>query len=418
MKRISLIMACAILIISCLIMPTFASESVTVSVNDVTAFREDTVTFTASLGKQIKVGSGSVVVSYNESALELVSGAWSLPQPTDGTMFITNFNKSLKKGAFAYDKETEEPKVTGAVFSVKFKVKDTAKFETSEVKLTVSLFDENNNPHTVTNKAGRLTVACSHKFTIDSPTVCTVCGYNLPEVPEHSHNFSDKWSSNSSGHYHSCSGCDVSKDFESHKFDGPCDESCSVCGYTRGSTHTSSAVWNTEADKHWRVCKDCGIRVDEGEHIPGPAPTENSEQKCVVCAYVLAPALDHVHVPTEEFFSDETHHWNGCHCDMQVNKEEHKWDEEEILLEPTYKKEGKRKLTCSICGATKTEVLSKLPPPTLPEKTTVAITTVADTDDTRTITISCSGSITGASAALVAIGALGIAVVAKKKNEE
>ena len=157
-----------------------------------------------------------------------------------------------------------------------------------------------------------------------------------------------------------------------HTFDNPCDAVCADCGYERGVLHTYDIQWKTDDGKHWNECKDCGLKVNEGEHIAGPEATEYTAQKCTVCGYVLAPALDHEHKGGDVLSSDESGHWTQCECGHQENKTEHTWDEGVVLIEPTTKENGEKLLTCTACGYSKTVVMEKLE---IPERTTAAITT-------------------------------------------
>ena len=53
------------------------------------------------------------------------------------------------------------------------------------------------------------------------------------------------------------------------------------------------------------------------------------------------------------------------------NSASHKWDDGKVTTEPTTSAEGVRTFTCTVCGATRTEAIDKLPPVT----TTVPVTT-------------------------------------------
>lgn len=49
---------------------------------------------------------------------------------------------------------------------------------------------------------------------------------------------------------------------------------------------------NADADKHYHVCtqEGCGAKDDGEAHTPGAPATEDTDQVCTVCGYVIAPA--------------------------------------------------------------------------------------------------------------------------------
>ena len=75
---------------------------------------------------------------------------------------------------------------------------------------------------------------------------------------------------------------------------------CTVCGQLYGTLapHVWSETYlveNADQEKHYHVCETCGIK-DEGEdHIPGPDATEDQDQICTVCGYIMKNATGHVH---------------------------------------------------------------------------------------------------------------------------
>ena len=162
---------------------------------------------------------------------------------------------------------------------------------------------------------------------------CTVCNYIIAPALAHKHNYSTTLTGNMSGHWYACSGCSDRKDFDSHKFDSLCDPSCSECGYERGILHTYGSSYKTTDSMHWHECTNCGQKINEGEHIAGPEATEYESQKCVVCKYVITPALNHEHGFVEDSFDhDEEEHWNQCECGEHENKAPHDFEDVEVIL--------------------------------------------------------------------------------------
>ncbi|MBR4720187.1 MAG: hypothetical protein IK057_00330, partial [Clostridia bacterium] len=57
---------------------------------------------------------------------------------------------------------------------------------------------------------------------------------------------------------------------------------------------------------------------------------------------------------------DDTNHKRTCECGEEET-EAHTWDEGVVTTEPTTTSEGVKTYTCTVCGATKTETIEKLP---------------------------------------------------------
>ena len=269
------------------VLPVFAANA-TASVNSVSAYRGDTVTVTVSEG--VTVGSGAVVLDYDRTVLELVTGEWKV----SNTMLAT-FDPSANKGAFAYMTGT---RISGKVFSATFKVKSEAAFGATVVKMDLQLKDGSNAALSVTNNSGKVTVNCKHSYS--------------------------SWSSTGAAqHARICSICQK-KDTAAHAYTNACDTSCNTCGYTRTITHSYKTAWSKNSTKHWHECSVCKTKKDEASHTPGPAATETTPQTCATCGYVIQAALGHTHKPTAEWFSDGTTHWHGCAtCTQRVEQTPH-----------------------------------------------------------------------------------------------
>ena len=71
---------------------------------------------------------------------------------------------------------------------------------------------------------------------------------------------------------------------------------------------------------------------------------------------------EHVHSVSSEWSSDEFYHWHKCSegCNEIFEKSQHTWDEGVITKEATEEVEGEKTYTCTICFATKIEVVSTL----------------------------------------------------------
>lgn len=142
---------------------------------------------------------------------------------------------------------------------------------------------------------------------------------------------------------YTCSGCDMVLLEElpmltTHAYDNVCDPDCNVCGDTRDAGHSYSEVWSKNAGGHWHACTACGGKKDESDHYPGPAATEEKDQICLTCGYVMTPRLNHTHDYSTQWATDKTGHWHGCTgCEEQKDFELHSYDD---LCDPD----------CNVCG--------------------------------------------------------------------
>lgn len=153
MKKKILAMLSLIMCLLCVALPinAGAEEGVSCSVNSKSASRGETVEFTATLNKSVTVKSGAVSLEYDETVLSLVSAEWKL----SAVPSMQPFYPAKGKGAFAYEQATA---ISGVVFAAQFRVLDNAAFSSTEVKMNLQLHDGAQNPVTVNNEAGSITV--------------------------------------------------------------------------------------------------------------------------------------------------------------------------------------------------------------------------------------------------------------------
>ena len=183
-------------------------------------------------------------------------------------------------------------------------------------------------------------------------------------IAAHTHLIATEWSSDESGHWHACYGCDKKADFEAHRYTDACDAECNICGYIRTVTHSYSDTWSTDSKKHWHQCSVCGNKADESAHIPGPAATETSAQTCTTCGYVLQAPLGHEHSFGAAWQTDAFSHWRVCACGAKTDEGSHIWDNGTVTQPPQAGQTGTRVYTCTTCGAQKSETIDALPPET------------------------------------------------------
>ena len=135
-----------------------------------------------------------------------------------------------------------------------------------------------------------------------TPQTCTACGYIVKPVIDHVCKFDEKWTSDKTGHWYACSGCEKKDRFAEHSFENDCDTDCSVCKYERKTTHSFAQSYSSDKTNHWFTCAACGEKKDVKAHEPGPEATETTAQTCTICEYEIAPALGKADTtePTED----------------------------------------------------------------------------------------------------------------------
>lgn len=114
-----------------------------------------------------------------------------------------------------------------------------------------------------------------------------------------------------------------------HTYDSACDPQCNVCGVTRSIEHTFTTIWSTNYSSHWHECTKCGEKKDEAKHVPGPGATEEKDQVCLTCGYIITAKKEHKHTFETEWTSDEVGHWHACTgktCDVESGYAAHVYD--------------------------------------------------------------------------------------------
>ena len=131
-----------------------------------------------------------------------------------------------------------------------------------------------------------------------------------------------------------CSVCGYSETIvlpklTTHTYDSACDPECNVCGRQREIEHTFTKVWSKGYDGHWHECTKCGEKADFSKHIAGPAATEEKDQVCTVCSYVITARKEHKHTYETQWTSDKVGHWHACTgktCTMEKDYGAHVFD--------------------------------------------------------------------------------------------
>lgn len=180
--------------------------------------------------------------------------------------------------------------------------------------------------------------------TEEKAQICLTCGYTLTAKLGHTHKYDTRWTSDETGHWYACSGCDDRKDFKEHSYDGSCDPECNICGFLTSAAHSYSGTWLSDENGHWDVCTICQAKSNPEPHIPGP-----EAQHCIACNFALTPARQHLHESQGSWVTDADKHWKTCACGEKTDVATHIWDDGE-------KQEDSTTLyTCEDCGFTRTE---------------------------------------------------------------
>ena len=91
------------------------------------------------------------------------------------------------------------------------------------------------------------------------------------------------------------------------------------------------------------------------------------EQKCMDCLAKnseVIPKVEAGHVHKyDQVHYNATEHWYTCACGVTSPDphQAHLWDKTTVITQPTEKRTGKKEISCSKCGITKTETIDKLP---------------------------------------------------------
>ncbi len=211
----------------------------------------------------------------------------------------------------------------------------------------------------------------------------------------HNHTLVTDYSSDETGHWYACSGCDEKVDFEAHTEDsgmitteptetteGVKTYKCTKCRYvlrteavpviTADHTHNYEDDWKYDSNSHWHECA-CGDKTDIASHTSDGgtvtlAPSENSEgiitYKCNECDCILrmetipATTPEHTCSYGTNWKYDSTSHWHECSCGNKSDISRHISNGGIVTVQPTSTTTGVKTYSCSVCGYTmRTEIL-------------------------------------------------------------
>ena len=154
---------------------------------------------------------------------------------------------------------------------------------------------------------------------------------------------------------------------------------CALVLASCGHSHEFSDKWTTDGTHHWKACTgDCTEVASKAEHDWGEPeviePTEEAEgSRTYTCKVCGAEKIEKIEkLPAHECYfsadwvSDADSHWHPCTakegCVKKGTPTAHVWGEPTVTKKPTVDAEGEKQSICTECGRTKTEKMAKLPP--------------------------------------------------------
>jgi len=149
-----------------------------------------------------------------------------------------------------------------------------------------------------------------HEFENSCDTECDKCSYKREVV----HTYGENLLYNGEYHYIQCIFCLKKKDVSPHVYDNACDAECNLCSGTRQTEHSFQEALFKDKDFHYYECSICHTRKDVVAHKSSGAASEDADEICTVCGFVITPKLGHIHRYGEHFIGNETSHWLECAC--------------------------------------------------------------------------------------------------------
>lgn len=157
------------------------------------------------------------------------------------------------------------------------------------------------------------------KFKLTASALLVVSAIGLAGCG-HQHTFSEKWSSNSTDHWHeaTCEHAGQVVGDQAKHVDSNSDGICDVCDRVLGThQHSFGTEWKSDASQHWHECA-CGEKGSVGDHID-----TNKDGKCDFCG-ANVPLPPHEHSFESKWTYDAENHWHKCTgCDEVSNKGAH-----------------------------------------------------------------------------------------------
>ena len=315
MKKFATILVCLLLVASLAVTAFAADLEMTLTADKTNITKGDVVTLSIAMPALADCKSGGFNLDglYDPDVFEFVAGDC----PLDGTMLEkVGFTGGKLSGSFMYAAGTN---VSGTIFNIQLKVKDTAPFGKTTVAPTVS----------ARTGAGSVTA------TVNSLELTVVCANHTEKT-------------------------EVTKE-ATCKEAGQKVTSCTDCGATI-KTEEIAKLAHTEVVNTTKeaTCKEAGQKVTSCSVCGETIKTEEIAK--------LPHTLDEGVVTKEATCAAAGEKTYTCSvCEETVVEEiamlPHEYDEGKVTTAATTKEEGVKTYTCLDCGATKTESVPKLETP-------------------------------------------------------
>lgn len=140
----------------------------------------------------------------------------------------------------------------------------------------------------------------------------------LKKDDTHTHSYSETWITDSSDHWHKCTGCEDIKDKAAHTYDNDCDTTCNVCEATRTTTHNYGTTYQSDDNNHWQECSACHTTTTAVAHTY----SGDCDTTCNICGHERTVSISHTF--GTEWFGAEDGHYHKCSiCNMESTHEVH-----------------------------------------------------------------------------------------------
>lgn len=346
MKKWISLLAC-LLILAALTIPVFAEGSVnfSASTSNSTVERGGQFTLSVSISANTDFESAGVQLSYDKSVFEYAGGTCAVP------------------GA-----STQNASANGLVFNFA----SPASYSGSAGTLTFSVKSD--------AKPGNYTIRGSANARLGDGSV-PASGFSVNiTIPCSEHSYSN-WTQSGDGHQKVCTDCGDTVT-QAHNWDGgtiTVQASCSVegtmtytcsdCKATKTESvdklpHTYGDLKYVDEENHMYICSGCRAELQETHNWDGGTTTKPATcqaegvmtYNCPDCGGSktdVIPVKDHAYGSWTKV--DEQNHTHTCTACQNQENAAHNWNEGTITKKPTCKDEGIKTITCTDCGASKTE---------------------------------------------------------------
>ena len=203
---------------------------------------------------------------------------------------------------------------------------------------------------------GDYTDALGHDWkaaTCDSPKMCTRCRTTEGEALGHA------WVEATCEAPKTCSTCGATEGAAlGHAWaEATCEapKTCSTCGATEGAA--LGHAWVNATCDTAKTCATCGATEGAALGHTWVNATCDTAKTCSACGATEGAALGHSY---GAWTADGDMHKKVCANCGDAVKEAHAWDDGVVTKEPTEDQDGEKKLTCTVCAGTKTQIIPSL----------------------------------------------------------